>query len=102
MPQLLRRRQVDIVDAKAETADRLAALELPQQLAGKLCIGDEDGVGVARHGENVVGGCALRHAVFGIEPRQRFFGRIERRKDAVGDGDQGAGHGALTMQTPAD
>ena len=97
---LLRRRQVDIVDAKPEAADRLAARELPQQLAGKFCIGDEDGVGVARHGENVVGGRALRHAIFGIEPRQRFFRGVERRKDAVGDGDRGLGIG-FSDSTPS-
>ena len=52
-------------------------------------------------GKDVVAGRALRHAVFGIEPRQRFFGGVERREDAVGDSDQGAGHGALTMQISA-
>ena len=72
--------QIDVVDAKAEAADRLAVLQLPQQFARQLGVSHEDRIGVARGGENVVGGGAVRHAVFGIEPRQRVFGRIERGK----------------------
>jgi hypothetical protein len=62
----LRGRQIDIVDAEPEPADRLASRQLPQQLAGQFGICDENGVGIARYGENIVGGSALRHAIFGI------------------------------------
>ena len=53
--ELRRRRQVDVVDAEPEAADRLAARELAQQLAGQLGVGDEHGVGVARDRQDVVG-----------------------------------------------
>ena len=54
----LGRRQVDIVDAEAEAADRSALFELPQQLTRKFGEGHENGVGVARHGKTIglVGG----------------------------------------------
>ena len=95
MPSSRRRRDVDVVDAEAEAADRLAARELAQQLAGQLGVGDEDGVGVARHRQDVVGRRALRHAQLGIDARERGLRRIERGKRAVGDGDQGTGHERL-------
>jgi hypothetical protein len=53
---------VDIVDAEAETADRLAAPQLTQQVARQLGVGDEDGVGVARHRQDIIGGRALGHS----------------------------------------
>ena len=92
MPSAVGGRQVDIVDAEAEAADRLAARELAQQLARQLGVGDEHRVGVARDREDVVGRRALRHAQFRIDARQRRLGRIERGKRAVGDGDDGTGH----------
>ena len=74
------RRQVDIVDAEAEAADRLAAGELAQQLARQLGVGHEDRVGVARHGEDVVGAALFAMRILRIEPRQRLLRRIERGK----------------------
>ena len=106
--ELRRRLDVDIVDAQAEAADRLAARELAQQLAGKLRVGDEHGVGIARHRQNVLGCRALRHAQLGVDTRERRLRRIERGKRAVGDGDYEAGHEALhtrnviTLATPLD
>ena len=73
-----RRRQVDVVDAEPEAADRLAALELAQEIAGKLGVGDEHRVGVARDRENIVGRRALRHAEFRVEARERRLRGIER------------------------
>ena len=92
-----RRRQINIVDAEAEPADRLATRQLPKEFARKFGIGDENGIGVARHGEDVIRRRAFRHAVFGIKPRQHLLGRLERRKRTVGDGDDGAGHEVLRV-----
>ena len=86
---------VDIVDAEAETADRLAPSELPQEVAGELGIGDEDGVGIAPHRQNVLGRCAVCDPQLGIDACQRRLRRIERGKRAIGNRDQGTGHGRL-------
>ena len=92
-----RDRDIDIVDAEPKAADRTASRELAQQLARQLGVGDEDRVGVARHRQDVVGRRAFRHAQLGIETLERCDRRIERREHAVGDGDQGFGHGKLRV-----
>jgi hypothetical protein len=97
--ELGRRLGVDIVDAEAEPADRLAALQLPQQLARQLGIGDQDRIRIARHRQDVLGRHALRHAHFGIEARQRGQGGVKRGEDTVGHGDDGSGHGVLQSTT---
>ncbi len=91
-PALRRRRNVDVVDAEAETADHLAALELAQQIAGQLGVGDEHRVGVARDRQDVLGRSALGHPHLGIDALERRHRRIERREDAVGHRNQRPGH----------
>ena len=59
--------QVDLV-ADAE----LAALELAQQFAGELGVGDENRIRLARDSENIFRRRALCHPQFGIEPGERF------------------------------
>ena len=73
-----RGRQVDVVDAEAEPADHLAALELFEEIAGELGIGDEHRVGVARHREDVVGGRRFRHPQLRIDALERGDRGIER------------------------
>ena len=70
-----------------------------QQIARQLGIGDEHCVGIAGHRQDVGGGCALRHPHVGIDSRERRERRIERGKDAVGNGDHRAGHGQLRFSS---
>jgi hypothetical protein len=49
---LLGGKEIDIVDAEAEAADRLAFCELGEDLTRELGIGDENGVGVFGDAEN--------------------------------------------------
>ena len=51
----------------------LQRVELAQQIAGQLGIGDQHRVGVARDREDIVGGDALRHAEFRVERASAAF-----------------------------
>ncbi len=87
--------QVDIVDAQAEPADRLAFGELHQQLARQLGVGDEDRIGILCDRQNVLRRGAFRHPQLVIDAGQRRFRRIERGKHVVGHSNQEAGHTKL-------
>src|SRR5665647_2689927 len=79
------RDRIDIVDAEAETADRLAFGELGQDFARELGVSHQNGVGVLGDAEDILGTGAFRHAECRIELRQRGLGRIERWENAIGD-----------------
>ena len=94
--------QVDIVDAQAEAADRLAFGELAEDFTRELGIGHQDGVGILGYRQNVVGIDTFRHAISRIELRQLRLGEIERRKHAVGDSNNRAGHWRLPSSVGRD
>ena len=94
----LRGRQIDVVDAETETADRFAARELGQNIARQLGVGHQHRIGILGHGNDVVGVDALRHAVGWIETRQRGLCRIERGENTIGNRDHRAGHCKLQSE----
>src|SRR5437763_322236 len=91
-------------DTKSERASRSSKLT-PSTPAAASTSGATNGswartrspkalaVGAARARQNVARRRALGHAQFRIDALERRHGAIERRKDAVGDGDQGTAHG---------
>ena len=98
--KLARGGDIDVVDAEPEPADCLAFAQLPQQVAGQPGVGDENRVGVARHGEHVVGGRAFCCPKLRIDALERGLCGVERGKRAVGNRDQEPRHQSLSIRQP--